>query len=159
MGPVASALIGIVVVAWVIWNQLRPRTVDARRLRIAVALGIVGAVQVASTMSDHPASAVALGLLVVGLVIGAGLGVWRARSAQVWTAPDGRVMTQGSRFTAGLWIVGIGAHVGLDLLARAVDPASAPVDGASILLFVAVSIGVQALVTLNRGHALAPAGA
>jgi hypothetical protein len=67
---------------------------------------------------------------------------------------DGVVWTQGHAATAALWVVGIAAHVGLDLLARAVAPASATINGASVLLFVAVSLGVQGVVTARRAAAL-----
>lgn len=158
MTPVVSALIGLLVLAWIVYNQLRPREVTNRRLRIAGVLGVVGLVQVTTAASGHPVSALALGLLVLGLVIGAGLGVGRAYTMRAWTAPDGRRMIQGNWVTAALWLVGIAVHVGLDLLVRAFDPASEPVNTASIMLFVAVSIGAQALVAVRRSRALTPAG-
>jgi hypothetical protein len=56
--------------------------------------------------------------------------------------------------TAALWIVGIAIHIGLDLLARALAPSADAVNASSVLLFIAVSLGVQGLVTMQRARSL-----
>jgi hypothetical protein len=67
---------------------------------------------------------------------------------------DGVVWTQGHALTAALWIVGIAVHIGLDVLARVVAPSADGVNASSVLLFIAVSLGVQGLMTLRRAQTL-----
>jgi hypothetical protein len=151
-GPL-QVIVGIAVLGWVLYNQLRVRQFTVRRLRIAGVLGIVGVVEVASSAGAHPVSVVGWTLLVTGLVIGAALGVVRAATVKLWVR-DGAVWTQGHAMTAALWIVGIAIHLGLDLLARALAPSADAVNASSVLLFIAVSLGVQGLVTLQRARRL-----
>ena len=158
MNGMLSALVGITVLAWVIVNQLRPKPLKARRLRLAGILAVVGVVQLVSAAGAHPVPLLGWTLPALGLAIGAALGALRAHTVHLWFR-DGVVWTQGHALTAALWVVGIGAHVGLDVLARAVVPAAETANTASILLFVAVSLGVQGLVTLRRTRALAGAPA
>ncbi len=153
MSGALQVIIGIAVLGWVVYNQLRVRQFTARRLRIAGILGVVGVVEVASAAGAHPVSVVGWTLLVVGLVVGAALGLLRAATVRLWVR-DGAVYTQGHALTAALWIVGIAIHVGLDLLAGAIAPTANAVNSSSVLLFIAVSLGVQGLVTLQRARAL-----
>ncbi len=151
-GPL-QIIIGIAVLGWILYNQLRVRQFTARRLRIAGILGVVGVVEVASAAAAHPVSVVGWTLLVVGLVVGAALGLVRAATVKLWVR-DGAVWTQGHALTAALWILGIGIHIGLDLLAGAIAPTANAVNTSSVLLFIAVSLGVQGLVTMQRARTL-----
>ena len=45
-------------------------------------------------------------------------------------------------------------HIGLDLLAGAIAPTANAVNSAGVLLFIAVSLGVQGLVTMQRARSL-----
>jgi hypothetical protein len=153
MSGALQVVIGIAVVGWVLYNQLRVRQFTARRLRLAGILGIVGLVEVASTAGAHPVSVVGWTLLVTGLVIGAALGLLRAATVKLWVR-DGAVYTQGHAMTAALWIVGIAIHLGLDVLAGAIAPTANAVNSSSVLLFIAVGLGVQGLVTMQRARAL-----
>jgi hypothetical protein len=151
-GPL-QMIVGIAVLGWIVSNQLRVRQFTARRLRLARILGIAGLVEVVSTAGAQPVSVAGWTLLVLGLVIGAALGLLRAATVKLWVR-DGAVYTQGHAMTAALWIVGIAVHVGLDLLARAIAPSADAVNASSVLLFVAVSLGVQGLMTMQRARAL-----
>jgi hypothetical protein len=151
-GPL-QVIVGIAVLGWILYNQLRVRQFSPGRLRIAGILGIVGLVQVVSTAGAHPVSVVGWTLLVTGLVVGATLGLLRAATVRLWVR-DGVVYTQGHATTAALWIVGIGIHVGLDVLAGAIAPSANTVNSSSVLLFIAVSLGVQGLMTLRRARSL-----
>ncbi|MFC5064587.1 hypothetical protein [Actinomycetospora atypica] len=153
MSGSVQAVVGIAVIAWVLWNQLRTREFTSRRVRIAAVLGVIGLVEVVSAAGSHPVSAAGWALLVVGLVVGAATGLLRAATVSLWVQ-DGRVLTRGHWGTAALWVVGIGVHVGLDLLAGVVAPSAGAVDASSILLFVGVSLGAQGLVTMQRARAL-----
>lgn len=153
MNGAFSAVIGVAVLGWVMWNQLRVREVTPQRVRIAGVLAVVGVVEVAQAAGAAPVSGLGWVLLVVGLVVGAALGLVRAATVDLWAA-DGRVLTRGSWGTAGLWLLGIGVHVGLDVLARVVAPSAATLNSSSILLFVAVGLGAQGLVTMRRARSL-----
>jgi hypothetical protein len=160
MDGALQAVVGIAVVGWVLWNQLRTREFTPRRVRIAAVLGLIGLVEVVAAAGAHPVSTAGWTLLVVGLVVGAATGLLRAATVSLWVQ-DGRVLTRGHWGTAALWIVGIGVHVGLDLLAGVVAPSAGAVNSSSILLFVGVSLGAQGLVTMRRARSLprAPATA
>ncbi|MCD2187407.1 hypothetical protein [Actinomycetospora soli] len=153
MSGTFSVVIGIAVLAWVIWNQVRVREFTPRRVRIAGILGLVGLVQLVQAAAGQSVSTIGWALLITGLVVGAALGLLRAATVDLWVA-DGTVYTQGHWATAALWLVGMGAHVGLDLLARVVAPSAATVNASSIVLFIAVGLGTQALVTMQRARSL-----
>lgn len=153
MSGTLQVVIGIAVLGWIIGNQLRVRQFSPRRLRVAAVLGIVGLVEIVSTAGARPVSVVGWTLLVTGLVIGAALGLLRAATVRLWVR-DGAVYTQGHAMTAALWMVGIGTHVGLDVLARVIAPSADAVEASSVLLFIAVSLGVQGLMTLRRARSL-----
>jgi hypothetical protein len=153
MSGVLSVLVGVAVLGWVVVNQLRARPWTARRQRLAGILAVVGLVQLVAAAGAHPVSALGWVILLAGLAIGALLGAIRAGTVRLWLR-DGVVWTQGHAATAALWVLGIGAHVGLDLLARAVAPSAETVNTASVLLFVAVSLGVQGLVMRQRARSL-----
>ncbi len=148
-----SVVIGVAVLGWVIWNQVRVREFTPRRVRIAGILGVVGVVQIAQATGAAQVSALGWTLLATGLAVGAALGLLRAATVNLWVA-DGKVFTQGHWGTAALWLVGIGVHVGLDLLAGVVAPSAATLNSSSILLFIAVSLGAQGLVTMQRARSL-----
>jgi NAD/NADP transhydrogenase beta subunit len=152
MNPL-QIVIGVAVLGWILYNQLRVRQFSTRRLRLAGILGVVGLIEVLSTASSHPASMVGWTLLIAGLVIGAALGLLRAATVKLWVR-DGVVYTQGHLLTAALWLVGIGAHIGLDLLAPSLAPSAEGINSSSVLLFLAVSLGVQGLMTVHRVRSL-----
>ena len=153
MSAPLQVIVGIAVLGWILYNQLRVRQFTARRLRVAGSLGVIGVVEIISAAGAHPVSVVGWTLLVIGLVIGAALGLVRAATVKLWVR-DGAVYTQGHALTATLWIVGIGIHIGLDVLARAIAPSADGVNASSVLLFIAVSLGVQGLMTMRRAQAL-----
>ena len=83
MSGTFSAVIGIAVLVWVIWNQVRVREFTPRRVRIAGILGIVGLVELVSAAGAQPVSATGWALLVTGLVVGAALGLLRAATVHL----------------------------------------------------------------------------
>lgn len=151
-GPL-QVIVGIAALGWILYNQLRVRQFSPRRLRVAGTLGVVGLVEVASAAGAHPVSTVGWTLLVTGLVVGVALGLLRAATVKLWVR-DGVVYTQGHAMTAALWIVGVGIHIGLGVLAREIAPSTDSVNASSVLLFIAVSLGVQGLMTIRRAQSL-----
>lgn len=153
MSGTLQVVVGVLVLGWILANQLRVRAFTPRRLRVAAVLGVVGLVEVVSTAGTHPVSLTGWTLLVVGLLVGAALGLVRAATVDLWVR-DGVVWTRGHALTAALWFVGIAVHVGLDVLARVVAPSADAVNASSVLLFIAVGLGVQGLMTLRRAQSL-----
>lgn len=149
MSGMVEAVIGVAVLGWVIWNQVRVRELTPRRVRIAGILGIVGVGEIAQAAGVAQVSVTGWALLVVG----AALGLLRAATVNLWVA-DGKVFSQGHWGTAALWLLGVGVHVGLDLLAGVIAPSATTLNSSSILLFVAVGLGAQGLVTMQRARSL-----
>lgn len=151
-----NVVVGLAILGWLMWNQLQVRPVSGRRMRVAVVLGAVGVVQLVSTVSKHPVPGIGWVGLVLGLAVGVGLAVWRGAGTRLWSE-GGVVMRQGSLFTAALWLVGVAIHVVLGVGLSSVSPGAEWATSSSVLLFVGVSLLVQALVVAARARRPLPA--
>ena len=148
----ANILIGLVVLAWLLWRQTQKRLVrEDRKPTVLLILLVLGVVQLSTYLKTASTSATVILLLVGSLVLAAGFGVVRAYSVKLWRQ-DGQLWRQGTWLTIVLWVVGIGVHIGLDVL---FDSSAKGLSGASILLYLAVSLGVQRLVVQSRATRLA----
>jgi hypothetical protein len=149
-------LIGLAVLAWLLWRQLQVR--ELRRDRgylVPAVLVIVGVVEIASYGKDHPLGAATIGLLGLSAVVAAGLGALRAGTVRLWFE-DGRLLRQGTYLTAALWLVAIAVHLGGD---RLIAPHDADRIGAvSLLLYLGVSLAVQRAMLTVRARRLHAAG-
>ena len=86
---------------------------------------------------------------------GAGLGAIRAATVRIWRAQDGSAWRQGTMLTAALWLISLAAHLALDTI---IDHASriAALGTSSILLYLAVTLGVQREIVRRRTALPAP---
>jgi hypothetical protein len=132
---------------------LQRRTVkeDSRPVVLLVLLA-VGVIEVADYLSKHPANAEAIAMLAASLVLAAGFGAIRAYTVRLWRE-DGVLYRQGNWLTVLLWIVAIGVHFGADLLIDRTASA-AGLASTALLLYIAVSFGVQRLVVQARAGQL-----
>jgi hypothetical protein len=147
-----NILIGLVVLAWLLWRQTQKRLVrEDRRPTVLLILLVLGVVQLSAYLKTTSTSATVILLLVGSLVLAAGFGVVRAHSVKLWRQ-DGQLWRQGTWLTIVLWVVAIGVHIGLDVL---FDSSAKGLSGASILLYLAVSLGVQRFVVQSRATRLA----
>jgi hypothetical protein len=105
-------------------------------------LGIIGIVEMVQAAKGHRVGASTIAWIAVGLAVGAGLGVLRARSVRIWRDDAGVAWQRGTLLTGGLWIVSLAAHFGLDALIDHSTTATS-LGSADILLYLAVSLGVQ----------------
>jgi hypothetical protein len=156
-----NALIGIAVVVLVLYRQLQPRSVrEQSSARFVAVLGVLGGIDVARATQKVSAAAAVEGVVAVAvaLVIGAGLGVLRGRTVRLWQEPDGSVWQRGSATTVALWLIALAAHVGIDVAVSGLGGAGS-VTGASILLFIAASFGIQREIVRLRARRLAAAPA
>ena len=148
---ITEIVIAVAVVLWILVRQMQKRSVreDSRPIAYLV-LAVVGIVEVANFMKSHPATPKAILLTVVSLVIAAVFGVIRAYTVKLWRE-DGQLFRQGNALTIGLWIIGIAIHFGGDTL---IDSSAKGLSTTTILLYLAISLGVQQVVVKARAAQL-----
>ncbi|MBO0787529.1 MAG: hypothetical protein J2P33_15800, partial [Actinobacteria bacterium] len=114
-------------------------------------------VETGQFLAGHHADGLTYAALAGSLVLAAGFGALRAVTVRLWLA-DGQVWSRGGWLTAALWIAALAAHLGYDeLVARGHGQAS--VGAATVLLYLAVTLGIQRVIVLQRARRLpAPAG-
>lgn len=145
-------VIALAAVAFVIYRQMTPR--PATRpvgFVISAVMILAGLASDGGKLVDpvHPALAVAL--LVAGLLVAAGLGVLRAMTTRVWRDPHGVAWSQGTAVTLLAWFGSIAVRVAMIFLAAFLGVTS---PQGSVLLFIGVTLGVQFLVVARRANAL-----
>ncbi len=151
----ANIVIGLVVLAWVISRQLRVRTVNEERaMRLLVILGVIGLYEVAQFADRHTVSSAAWALVGASLVGSLLLGVLRGRTVRVWRDANGALLQQGTAVTLVLWAVSIAVHLGADLVLHTLGSAAVGLGSASLVLYLAVTLGVQRVVVVHRGTEL-----
>jgi|SRR5215472_9367992 len=150
---VIDVVLGLAVLALLIYRQLSARPVNAASaLRLIVILVVIGVVQTYQFLSKdhaHPLTYAAIG---GSLVLAAIFGWLRAGTVRVWLA-DGQAWSQGNWLTAALWIASLAAHLGYDVLVSH-GPGSRGLGTATIVLYLAVSLGFQRVLVLQRAHRL-----
>ena len=101
---VAQIVIGVAVLALLIYRQLRTRPVNASGLRIVAIIGVIGLVETYQFLQQHHPGAVTYAALLGSLALAAGFGILRAVTVRIWLQ-DGQPWSRGSWITAALWIV------------------------------------------------------
>jgi hypothetical protein len=152
-------ILGLAVLALLIYRQLRSRPINAGGLRLAVILAVIGVVETVQYLQKYHGGSATYAALGGSLVLAAVFGVLRAATVRLWMQ-DGQVWAKGNWLTAALWIVALGAHLGYDALVAHGHGSSGNVGTATVVLYLAVSLGVQRLVAQVRAShmGLAPAG-
>ena len=152
---VFDIVIGILVVALLIYRQLRTRRVNSGGgARLMLILGLIGVVQTGEYLSGHHVGVAAVAELLGSLVLAAVFAALRAVTVRIWI-DRGVAWAKGGWLTAALWIVTLGAHLGYDALTGH-SRATAGLGAATILLYLAVSLGVQRVITGYRARRLDP---
>lgn len=148
-----NILLAVLVLFVILTRQVRaqPAREDRGILRMVV-IGAIGAYEILQFGEHNTVPVAAYALLVLGLVVGAALGVVRGFQVHLWRNEAGVLMRQGNVVTVVLWLVAIGIHVGLDYVGGDVSSSAAGLNSASILLYIAVSFGVQRLVIMERAQ-------
>ena len=148
---VAQIVIGVVVLALLIYRQLRTRPVNTSGLRLAAIIGVIGLIETYQFIQHHHAGTVTYAALLGSLVLAAVFGVLRAMTVRIWLT-DGQPWSRGNWVTASLWIVALAAHLGYDALVA--GHGTDNVGDATIVLYLAVSLGIQRLVVHQRAQRL-----
>jgi len=139
------------VFAWVLYRQRRVRRVRLRFAgRVPVVLSLIGLFQFIHFTETHSPGA-EVSMLAIGscLVVAGATGALRAASVRLTPAERGAVIQQGTWLTVGLWLVSAGLHLALSPF---VSGLHGPIDNtaASLVLFTAISLGVQNAVVHHR---------
>jgi hypothetical protein len=118
---------------------------------------IIGLLQTYHFLSKNHAHPLTIAAIAGSVVLAAIFGWLRARTVQVWLEDDGQGWSQGNWRTAVLWIASLAAHLGYDILVAHGSDARG-LGTATIVLYLAVSLGFQRVLVLQRAHRLQLAG-
>jgi hypothetical protein len=144
-----SITLGVLFALYILSRQRRIRPVPrVLSLRFPTVVGVIGLIDLLSyTNSHHPSHGAYLWVLatfVVGAVL---LGAIRALTVRIWTS-DNWVVRQGTWLTVGLWVVSFALHFVSGAGVR--NAGAGNLEEASLLLYLAVSYGVQNYVVHRR---------
>ncbi len=149
---VLDIILGLAVLVLLIYRQLSSRPVNASALRLIAILAIIGVLQTIQFLNknhSHPLTYAAIG---GSLVLAAIFGALRASTVRIWLQ-DNQAWSKGNWLTAALWIASLAAHLGYDLLVVH-GPGAKGLGTATIVLYLAVSLGFQRALVLQRAHHL-----
>jgi hypothetical protein len=148
-----NLVIGIAVLALLIYRQLRARPVRGNQ-RLVLVLVVIGLIETVHYTQKLHSVSVAIAALAGSLVLAAVFGAARAATVRVWMQ-DGQAWAQGNLVTATLWVFALAAHLGYDyLVGQHKDIGS--IGTATVVLYLAVSLGVQRLIVAFRAERLDP---
>ncbi len=139
----ASLLLGLVVLALLLYRQVKKRPVRASPI-LPLVLLVIGFAELTSFARAHPLTPTETGLLTLSLLAFAvGLGALRAFTVRLF-ADGGRLMRQGSWVTVLLWLLAVGLHLVVD--------SGNGVGGATLLLYLGLTLGTQQVVVQWRAR-------
>jgi hypothetical protein len=149
---VLDIILGVAVLALLIYRQLSTRPVNASALRLIAILAIIGVLQTIQFLNKNHAHPLTYAAIGGSLVLAAIFGALRASTVRIWLQ-DNQAWSKGNWLTAALWIASLAAHLGYDLLVVH-GPGAKGVGTATIVLYLAVSLGFQRALVLQRAHRL-----
>jgi hypothetical protein len=151
---IIQAILGIAVITLVICRQLRTRPVNGPGLRFIAVLAVIGLLETSTYSRDNHAGAMTLAALAGSLVLAGVFGAVRAATVRVWL-DGGQAWSKGNWLTAALWITALAAHLGYDgLIAQ--GHWNRGVGAATVVLYLAVTLGVQRVIVQQRANRRRP---
>jgi hypothetical protein len=152
-------VLGVVILGLVIYRQLIARPINAGGLRLIVILAVIGVIETVNYLQKNHGGTGTYAALGGSLVLAGVFGVLRAGTVRLWSQ-DSQVWSKGNWLTAALWIIAIAVHLGYDALVAHGHGINGGVGAATVVLYLAVSLGVQRLVVQYRASriGLAPLG-
>ncbi|MET8146666.1 hypothetical protein ABZU32_40725 [Sphaerisporangium sp. NPDC005288] len=144
----------VLVVALVVYRQMRTRTVKAHGLHyFASIMIVVGLVSGGLVTTANLAPSVAM--LVVELASAVAFGFVRARTIVVWRDGNGLAWCRGTPWTLLGWLASVLTRVALLAAGHALGLVEAPT---ALLFFMGVTIGFQEFLVARRARAVPFAG-
>lgn len=145
---ISNIVIIAAVVCLVIYRQFATRSANSG-MRIYFVLGAIGLYDTVDYTIKHPNIPFAQVLaMLLGLIVAGVIALPRARSMRLWQNGSGQWLRRGNAKTFLWWMVALIAHLaiaaGVPALFGEELVVTSPFDSASILLYIAVSIGLQA---------------
>jgi len=149
MSPL-DLVLDAVVFAWVLYRQRRLRRVRLRfNTRVPVLLSVFGLLQFLHYTETHSLGAEVSAIVIGSFVVGAAIfGALRGLTVRLTPLAKG-VSQQATWLTIGLWVVSVGVHFSLSAVVSSLR-GPVGVTGASVLLYLAISLGVQNTVVHHR---------
>ena len=146
-----NLIVGVLVLVLFLSRQLVTRRLS-ESYRLSLILAVIGVVEFANFLSGHPHDDGGIAAALVGsLVIAAVFGAVRALTVRVWRE-NGQLLRKGTWLTAVLWVLSLAAHLGYDDLVAGhiTGKNGGNVGGATVLLYLVVTLTIQRFVLLNR---------
>ncbi len=158
MSVATDIVLGVVVLALLIYRQVVARPVGARGLQLVGILGIIGVLQTVGYFDKYHSAEGIYAALGGSLVLAAIFGALRSATVRLWIQ-DGRAWQKGNWLTGALWVVALAAHLGYDaLVARGNAHGSPSVGDATVVLYLAVSLGIQRVIVQQRASRMLAGG-
>lgn len=156
MSNLTNIAIGLIVAGFLLVRQMQPRPAkETSALRTVLILAVIGIAEMKGAIGSRHLTAVTVAWLALSLLAAAGLGAIRAATVRIWRAGDGSAWRQGTTLTAALWLASMALHLVLDAV---IDRSAgiAALETSSILLYLAVTLGVQRAIVRRRAAPLPP---
>ena len=147
-----NVVVGLLVLGWILTKQMSPQQVK-NSPKGALIVTVIGLVSAAQFVDHHHLSVVALATMVFSALLGVAFAAARGFSVRIWRDEQGTLWSRGTVATLVLWIVGLAAHVGLDMVA------GHGAGSATIVLYIGTMLLAQLLVVQWRARALTGAPA
>ncbi|HTW01525.1 MAG TPA: hypothetical protein VMF87_14605 [Streptosporangiaceae bacterium] len=158
MSVATDIVLGVVVLALLIYRQVVARPVTTRGLQIVGILAIIGVLQTVQYFDKYHSSDGTYAALGGSLVLAAIFGALRSATVRIWIQ-DGQAWQKGNWVTGALWVVALAAHLGYDaLVARGHGHGAPSVGDATVVLYLAVSLGIQRVIIQQRANRVLPGG-
>jgi hypothetical protein len=150
MSPLEIAAL-LALIGYAIYRQsIQHEVVGHSRFKLAIIYGIVG---VAIGGFSRPNGAREIGLLVASIALSVIVGWGRGRLTPIWRDRDGRIYSQGTRVTIGLFLAMVVIKFAMGTWAYFAHVSD---DGGfgEVMLMIAVMIAFQAQIIWRRAQAL-----
>lgn len=145
-----NLVIGVAVVGYVIYRQLRTRQVNEGRFYL-LPLVLCGVGIAQGHLIDQEHRSVSEALLAAGFAAAVLLGAYRAWTMTIWRDTAGVLWRKGTPQTAVAWVLSFAARIGLAVVGAQAGVKSA---SGSILVFVGLTLLAQSAVVAWRANTL-----
>ncbi|MDR3241193.1 MAG: hypothetical protein LBT37_03355 [Lactobacillaceae bacterium] len=149
MTSLQNLVVAVAVIAFVLYRQIRKSEVQDK-MKSMLIIGVIGLVEIIPGIQNVNGILFIVGMVVLAAV----MALIRAQSYQVFQE-NGIWYRQGHAMSVILWIVAIGLHIIYDQVVTGLQiPGMEKLSGTSIVLYIAVSLGVQRFFLLRRVNML-----